>query len=261
MPLPETADALRLGLFLGLLLLLLVLERCWPRRGDAADPVRRWTANLGLAATGSLLVQLLPGAGAVGAALWAQQQEIGLLPALGLGPLLQGLAGLVLLDLLIYAQHRLFHRLPLFWRLHRVHHSDLKLDATTGLRFHPFEIGLSLLLKMAAVALLGVPPLGVLLFEVLLNGLAMFNHADLALPPRLEAWLRPWLVTPDLHRIHHSIHRDETDSNYGVSVTFWDRAFGSYRDQPREGQPGLRLGLPEQRAPLGLAGLLRWPLR
>lgn len=239
---PETPTLLRFAIFIVVLALLLAAERVWPRRRvDRA--LRRWPANFGLVVVDSLLLRLVLGAGAVGVALWAEQQSFGLLHRLALPGWLAGALALLALDLLIYFQHRLFHAVPLLWRLHRVHHSDLAFDATTALRFHPAEILLSMLVKMGAVALLGAPAWAVVVFEVVLNGAAMFNHANLALPQRLDRALRLVVVTPDMHRVHHSIHRDETDSNFGFSVPWWDRLFGTYRAQPRDGHENMAIGI------------------
>lgn len=228
---------IRLGAFLGVLLALLALERLWPWRGGrgAALGARRWPANLGLAALGALLVRAAVPAAAVGAALWAEARGGGLLPWLGTPAWVAVPLGIVLLDLLIYWQHRATHALPVLWRLHRVHHADPELDATSGFRFHPLEILLSMGLKMAAVVALGVPVVAVLAFEVLLNATAMFSHAAIRLPPRFERALRRVLVTPEMHRTHHSEVPAETDSCFGFCLSWWDRAFGSYRAAPAAG--------------------------
>ena len=259
----EAAALWRVSLAVGLLLLLLLAERHWPRRQQAAQWRLRWTANLGLSLGSTVLARVLLGAGAIGAAGLAQAQGWGLLTVLALPHWLQWALSLLLLDLLIYGQHRASHTVPVLWRLHRVHHSDMQIDATTGLRFHPIEILLSMLLKMAAVIALGAPPLAVLVFEVLLNACAMFNHANLDLSPRVDRWVRVLLITPDLHRVHHSVHGDEMRSNYGFSVPWWDRLFGSYRAQPRDGHTTMRLGLEQFRTQGEQRGvsLLTQPLR
>jgi sterol desaturase/sphingolipid hydroxylase (fatty acid hydroxylase superfamily) len=153
------------------------------------------------------------------------------------------IASLLLLDLSIYAQHVVFHKVPILWRLHRMHHTDLDFDVTTALRFHPLEIVLSMLVKLAVVGLLGAPAVAVLVFEVLLNATAMFIHGNVGLPPRFDRALRRLVVTPDMHRVHHSIRREETDSNFGFNLSWWDRLFGTYRDQPRDGHAGMTIGL------------------
>lgn len=229
------------------LLAMMALEHAFPRRHQRLG-WRRWPANLGLVLVSSLLVRLAAPLGAVGAALWAEGHGIGLFPALGL-PFWAALPlAMLLFDLLIYWQHRIFHVVPVLWRLHRVHHADPELDASSGLRFHPVEILLSVTIKATLAAGLGAPPEAVLLFEVVLNATAMFNHANLALPPRVDAWLRLVLVTPDMHRTHHSELREETDSTYGFCLPWWDRLFGTYRAQPARGHEGMTIGVAGFRA-------------
>jgi sterol desaturase/sphingolipid hydroxylase (fatty acid hydroxylase superfamily) len=256
---PETL--VRLGVFLGLGALLLVAEAAWPRRALAAARRERWPANFGLVVVYTLLLRLLAGAGAVGVAYWAAAQNVGLLHALSWPPWIEFIVALLALDLLIYGQHRLMHAVPLLWRLHRVHHSDPGFDVSTALRFHPVEILLSMGIKIAAVAALGAPVWAVVVFEVLLNATSMFNHANLRLPLRLDRALRLFVVTPDMHRVHHSIHRDETDSNFGFNLPWWDRLFGSYRAQPRDGHDAMRIGIAEIPHPGGLPSLLLQPFR
>jgi sterol desaturase/sphingolipid hydroxylase (fatty acid hydroxylase superfamily) len=254
--------AIRLGVFLGVLAVLLAVERWRPWRAGRPLGLRRWPANLGLAALGAGLVRLAVPAAAVGAAAWAEARGLGLLPALGAPGWVAIPLSVVLLDLLVYWQHRLTHELPPLWRLHRVHHADPELDATTGLRFHPVEILLSMLLKMAAVVALGAPAVAVLAFEVLLNATAMFNHAAIRLPRRVEPWVRLALVTPEMHRTHHSEVRAETDSCYGFCLPWWDHLFGSYRAAPAAGE-GVVIGVPGWREAPGqrLDRLLLQPLR
>lgn len=232
----DNEPLIRLGVFLGVLLALIGLERWRPWRAARPLGARRWPGNLGLAVLGSLAVRALVPAAAVGAALWAEARGLGLLPALGAPAWLAIPAAIVLLDLLIYWQHRITHAVPALWRLHRVHHADPEIDATTALRFHPVEILLSMLLKMAAVVALGAPAVAVLAFELLLNATAMFNHAAIRLPPRVEPWIRAVLVTPEMHRTHHSEVPRETDSCYGFCLSWWDRLFGSYRAAPAAGE-------------------------
>jgi sterol desaturase/sphingolipid hydroxylase (fatty acid hydroxylase superfamily) len=255
--------AIRLGIFLGVLGLLLALERWRPWRASRPLGARRWPANVALAALGSLLVRALVPAAAVGAALWAEARGLGLLAWAGVPGWAAIPLGILALDLLIYWQHRLTHAVPALWRLHRVHHADPELDATSALRFHPVEILLSMLLKMAAVVALGVPPLAVLAFEVLLNATAMFNHAAIRLPPRAEPWIRAVLVTPEMHRTHHSEVPAETDSCYGFCLSWWDRLFGSYRAAPAAGEEGVVIGVAGWReaAEQRLGRLLLQPLR
>ena len=230
--------AIRLAAFLGILAALILAERLWPWRVARPLGPRRWWGNLGLLAVGTVLIRLVVPAAAMGAAFWAQGQGWGALvrvPAWLAVPLT-----VVLLDLLIYFQHRAFHAVPVLWRLHRVHHADTELDATTGLRFHPVELLLSVFIKMAAVVALGAPPEGVLLFEVLLNASSMFEHASITMPAWLDGVLRRLIITPSLHRIHHSERREETDSNFGFNLSVWDRLFGTFRP---DHHGALRLGI------------------
>ena len=234
---------LRASLFLTLLAVLGLAEWRWPRHRADPHRWRRWPANLGFGMAGALSLRVLMPWLAVDAALWARHEHVGLLHVLPMPTWLQIALAIVALDLLIYGQHRLMHRVGLLWRMHRVHHSDLALDVSSGVRFHPLEILFSMLLKIAAVLALGAPPVAVLAFEILLNGFAMFTHANLAIPQRVDAWLRRVVVTPDMHRIHHSVVRDEQDSNFGFHVSWWDRLFGSYRERPAHAQATLPLGL------------------
>ncbi len=257
----RNADLIRLAAFAGGLGLFALLEAAFPRRPRRIGRWRRWPANLLLVAFNSLALRLLLPFTALATAFLVQARGIGLLPALALPAWAQVLLAVAALDLLIYAQHVVFHKVPALWRLHRVHHTDLELDVTTGTRFHFIEIILSMLIKMAAVAALGAPPLAVLLFEVLLNLTAMFNHSNLRLPGALDRALRLALVTPDFHRVHHSVLREETDSNYGFNLSLWDRLFGTYRPQPRAGHLGMTIGLPQWRDPrmLNFVRLLTLP--
>lgn len=239
-----SAEAMiRLGVFAGLLLLLLALERLVPRRSPEPG---RWSArghNLLLVGVDTLCLRLLVPLAAVGTAELAAANGWGLNYWLDWPFWLAVIASFLLLDLLIYGQHVLFHKVSWLWRLHRVHHTDTAFDVTTGVRFHPIEIVLSMLLKMAAVLLLGAPVIAVILFEVVLNATSLFNHANINLPVGLDRWLRWLVVTPDMHRVHHSVERIETDSNYGFNLPWWDRLFGTYRDQPRAGHEGMPIGL------------------
>ncbi len=254
--------ALRLGCFGAALVLLLVLQTLAPRR-PLARYRQRWRVNLVLVALDALLVRLLIPLGAVGVALWAQRGGTGLLHAIELPPWLEFVLAFLALDGLIYWQHRWFHAVSLFWRLHRVHHSDVEIDVTTGLRFHPVEILLSMLIKMAAVAALGAPAAAVIAFEIALNATSLFNHANLRLPLALDRWLRRLVVTPDMHRVHHSVHPREYNRNFGFNFPWWDRLFGSYADQPEDGHERMGIGLTRFREveAQGLAALLAQPLK
>jgi len=233
---------IRLSAFALVLVAMALLERGFPRRPQRLS-WRRWPSNLGLVALSSGLLRLLAPAGAVGVALWAESRGLGLFPAIGLSFWVAAPLAVVLLDLLIYLQHRVFHAVPLLWRLHRVHHADPELDASSGLRFHPVEILLSLGIKAAAVVALGAPAEAVLAFEVLLNATSLFNHANVAIPGWLDRPLRWVVVTPDMHRVHHSEIREETDSDFGFCLSCWDRLFGTYRAEPRLGQLGMVIGV------------------
>lgn len=258
---PPDAGLVRLAIVLALLLGLLAWQRARPRRGEASPARRRWR-NLGLAAIGAVLVYALLPVTAVAFAALAGARGWGLLAATAWPAPVAGALAVVALDLAIYWQHRAFHRIPGLWRIHRVHHSDTRFEVTLGLRFHPAEILLSMLYKFAVIAALGAAPAAVALYEILLASFALITHADVALPANWDRRLRLLLVTPDWHRVHHSVHRDETDSNYGNLLTLWDRLFASHVDQPRDGHRGMVIGLPEFRDPADqtLPALLRLPL-
>ena len=255
--------AVRLAMFGGVLAVLLLLEALWPRRATPRRRVLRWSVNLPMVLVDSLLVRLIVPLGATGAALWSGAHHTGLLNRVALPLWLSAVIAFVVLDGVIYWQHRIFHRVPWFWRLHRMHHSDVEFDATTALRFHPVEILLSMLIKVAAVVALGAPAIGVIVFEIALNGVAMFNHANLAIPTGVDRVLRRFVVTPDMHRVHHSTHQIEHDSNYGFNLPWWDHLFRSYTDQPREGHTAMVIGLTDFReiADQRLLALLTQPLR
>ena len=238
---------LRLAAFAAVLAVMVTWEVLAPRRSRTLSRRRRWPANLGIVVLNTVIVRMLFPAAAVGMALAAENQGWGLLHQSGVPAWAAMAAGIVLLDLAIYLQHVMFHAVPALWRLHRMHHADLDIDVTTGARFHPVEIVLSMLIKFAAIAALGVPPAAVVMFEVLLNATSMFNHANVRIAPALEAALRWLLVTPDMHRVHHSVERDETNSNFGFNLSLWDRLFGTYRAQPRAGHEAMTIGVPEFR--------------
>ena len=262
---PATAIAaepvLRLGFFLGTFLTMALWEALAPKRPQAIGRLRRWPNNLGLVVIDTLIVRLLFPLAGVGMAFLATSRGWGLFNILPLPAWLAIPPAVLLLDLTIYGQHVAFHAVPLLWRLHRMHHADLEFDVTTGLRFHPGEILLSMLIKLAAVAVLGAPPVAVLIFEILLNATSLFNHGNVLLP--LDRILRLIVVTPDMHRVHHSIDRRETDSNFGFNVPWWDRLFGTYRAQPALGHERMTIGIPafrDQRE-LRLDRMLWQPMR
>ena len=241
---------------------MLLAERLLPARHQPRA-WRRWPGNAGLLVIGTVLVRLLFPLVPVAFAAGITAAGIGILPALGIGGLTAVIVAVVVLDGAIYWQHRLLHWLPWLWPLHRVHHADTDFDATTALRFHPLEILLSMVFKFALIAALGAPPLAVLLFEILLNASALFNHANLKLPGWLDKALRVVIVTPDMHRVHHSSLHDETNSNFGFCLSLWDRCFGSYRASAREPQDTMTIGLDSFREPAEarLDALLSQPFR
>jgi sterol desaturase/sphingolipid hydroxylase (fatty acid hydroxylase superfamily) len=256
-------EVIRLGAFAGVFLLMALWENFAPKRRQAIGRLRRWPANLAIVAVDTLAVRLVFPAAAVGAALFAEARGWGLFQSLEAPYALAVVVSVIALDLAIYLQHVLFHAVPALWRLHRVHHADLEIDVTTGVRFYPLEILLSMILKFGVVIALGAPPAAVLIFEVLLNATTMFNHGNVRLPLRLDAVLRWLLVTPDMHRVHHSIVRRETNSNFGFNLPWWDRLFGTYRAQPAAGHLGMTIGIEQFRDPreLGLSRMLAQPFR
>lgn len=253
--------AIRLGFFVGTLAAMAAWELIAPRRVLNTSKAARWRANLGMVAIDTLAARLLIPVTAVGMAALAAESGWGLLNQLALPAWLAIILGVAALDFAIYLQHVMFHAVPAFWRLHRVHHSDLDFDVTTGVRFHPIEILLSLGIKLAAVAALGPAPLAVVLFEILLNATSLFNHGNVRLPVKVDRWLRLLVVTPEMHRVHHSALRRETDSNFGFNLPWWDRLLGTYRAQPEAGHLGMRIGLDTFRDParLDLGSLLLQP--
>jgi sterol desaturase/sphingolipid hydroxylase (fatty acid hydroxylase superfamily) len=243
--------------------LIALWEMLAPRRPWSVGRRSRWPHNLGIIIIDVLAVRILIPTAAVGAALVAAGNGWGLFHTLNLRLSLASLLGFLALDLAIYAQHVAFHKVPLLWRLHRMHHADPDIDVTTGVRFHPFEILISMLIKIAVVIALGIPPIGVFAFEVVLNATSLFNHGNVSMPSWLDRGLRLIVVTPDMHRVHHSIAARETDSNFGFNLPWWDRLFGTYRPSPAAGHRGMTIGLPtfRDRAELRLDRLLTQPFR
>ena len=253
---------LRFGCFAAIFALMCLWEIASPRRPSGAGKAQRWLNNIALLLVNSLLLRLLFPAAAVGLAFAVGERGWGLFNNVELPFWLEVALAVLLLDLAIYLQHRLMHRVPMLWRLHRVHHADLEIDLTTGSRFHTLEILLSMLIKWLVIALLGPALLAVLVFEILLNGMAIFNHANVRLPAGLDRVLRVLLITPDVHRVHHSVIPVETDSNFGFNLSIWDRLFGTYIAQPRAGHTGMTIGLAEFRDPgqvARLPGMLMLP--
>ncbi len=254
---------IRLGIFLGLFLLLAVLEVLAPRREPKPVKARRWSANFAMVVLDSVLVRLIFKTAAVGGALWAADTGIGLFNNFAVPLWIAIAVSFVVLDFAVWLEHLASHKVPVFWRIHRMHHSDVDFDLTTAVRFHPLEIVLSMAWKYLVVLALGAPWQSVLIFEIVLNGAAMFNHANIKLPLWLDGWLRLLIVTPDMHRVHHSIDRRETNSNYGFNLSIWDRLFRTYVPQPALGHEQMRIGLPDwqDERPLGFAWLLMVPFR
>ncbi len=232
---------------MSVLSLMAIWETLATRRPQAIKRRVRWPSNLAIVILDTLAVRLLFPLAAVGAAIFAAEQEWGLLNQVSMPDWVAVVLAILVLDLAIYFQHRIFHAVPWLWRLHRMHHADLEFDVTTGLRFHPMEILLSMAIKMGVIVLIGAPALAVVMFEVLLNATSLFNHGNVRLPRRVDRWLRRLLVTPDMHRVHHSAIQRETDSNFGFSVPWWDWLFGTYRAQPEKGHLGMTIGIEDFR--------------
>ncbi|HYL02669.1 MAG TPA: sterol desaturase family protein [Steroidobacteraceae bacterium] len=254
---------IRLSAFAAVLSLMMLWELLEPRRRQRIGRARRWPGNLGVVVLDAVLLRLVFPLGAAAAALLAEARGWGLFHAFAAPGWLTVGASVILLDLGIYLQHVLFHAVPPLWRLHRMHHADLEFDVTTGVRFHPLEVLLSMGIKLGIVAALGAPAVSVLIFEVLLNATSLFNHGNVRLPQRLDRGLRWFVVTPDMHRVHHSVVRRETDSNFGFNLPWWDRLAGTYRAQPQAGHDAMTIGLEAFRDPteLRLDRMLLQPFR
>jgi sterol desaturase/sphingolipid hydroxylase (fatty acid hydroxylase superfamily) len=259
----EYEPFIRLAAFAAVFCAMALWELLGPRRSQAIGRGWRWPNNLGVVAVSTLLVRIVFPTTAVGLALLAEARGFGLLNVVALPAWVAVAASVIILDLVIYLQHVLFHAVPALWRLHRMHHADLEFDVSTGLRFHPIEIMLSMLIKLTVIAALGAPALAVLIFEVLLNATSMFNHGNVRLPAGVDRVLRWLVVTPDMHRVHHSILARETNSNFGFNLPWWDRLFGTYRAQPEAGHEAMTIGIDEFRdaRELGLDRMLVQPFR
>ncbi len=258
----ENEVAIRLAFFIGVLSIMALWEIIAPRRALTVSKAVRWTNNLGLVFLNSFILRLIFPAAAVGVAAFATEQGWGLLNYYQIPIVLAVVLSVVAMDFIIYLQHVLVHAVPTLWRLHRVHHADPDFDVTTGARFHTFEIILSMLIKFATIVVLGPPIVAVVIFEVILNALAMFNHGNVRLPLGLDRVLRLFVVTPDMHRVHHSVEDNETNSNFGFNLSIWDRIFGTYIAQPRDGHEGMTIGIHKFRAPKQvswLPGMLALP--
>ena len=239
----------RLVAFATIFAVMALLELRHPRRQQSVARARRWPGNLGIVALNTLLVRTVFPTTAVALAALGEAKGSGLFHALGLPGWAAVPLGVILLDLAIYLQHVLVHAVPVLWRLHRMHHADLEFDVTTGARFHPIEILLSMVLKLMVITAIGAPAMAVLAFEILLSGTAMFNHSNVRVPERLDRVLRLFVVTPDMHRVHHSVVPSETNSNFGFNLPWWDRMFGTYRPDPAAGQIGMTIGITQFRDP------------
>lgn len=244
--------SLRIGAFVGFFCVFAAWETLAPRRAMVTARLKRWLGNLGIVAVSSAAVRIVFPVAAVGLATIAEQRGWGILNQVALGEPAALVIALILLDLAVYLQHVMFHAAPLLWRLHMVHHSDMDIDVTTGVRFHPIEILLSMCIKFSVIVALGPAALAVLIFEVTLNATAMFNHSNIRLPLLLDRYLRWIVVTPDMHRVHHSVLKNETNSNFGFNIPWWDRLFATYRDQPAAGHAHMVIGLLQFRDPDGL---------
>jgi sterol desaturase/sphingolipid hydroxylase (fatty acid hydroxylase superfamily) len=241
-------ERLRLIIFLFVFFALASAEYFKPFRQQERSRFQRWPSNLALTAFNSLLVKVLFPISAVGFAAYVEARGWGLFNQLDLPYILKIIASVIILDLIIYLQHVAFHYIPIFWRLHRMHHTDVDFDVTTGARFHPIEILVSMLIKLKAIALLGAAGEAILMFEIILNSAAMFNHSNITLPKKLDTLLRYFLVTPDMHRIHHSVVEAETNSNFGFNLSWWDKLFGTYLESPKDNPQTMPIGLDDFRA-------------
>ncbi|WP_394211022.1 sterol desaturase family protein [Enterovibrio calviensis] len=256
--------AFRLLTFFSIFAAMGLAEWLFPKRLLTVSKAKRWLNNISLMILNTFVLRAIFPLAAAGFAAWTADQGIGLFNLVSTPLWVSVLVCIIALDGIIWLQHRLFHQIPLLWRLHAVHHADKDLDVTSGARFHPLEILLSMVIKIAAIALLGAPVAAVILFEVILSGMALFNHSNVAIPPAIDRGLRVLVVTPDMHRVHHSIHRYESDSNFGFNLAIWDRLFRTYRAQPDEGHYGMTIGIKtqrEERHVVWLTGLLALPFR
>jgi len=260
----DNEKAIRPAVFVGMLVVMGLWEVFAPMRQRSLTRLLRWSNNLGLVVLNTMVVRFLFPAAAVGVAAYVEANNWGLMNYYDIPFVLAVVICVIAQDFIIYLQHVLVHAVPALWRLHRVHHADPDFDMTTGLRFHPIEIILSMLIKFAAIVVLGAPVLAVIIFEVILNAGAMFNHGNIKLPKRMDSLLRWVIVTPDMHRVHHSVEDDEANSNFGFGLTWWDRLFGTYIDQPRQGHTGMKIGIHHYNDPKQVSwlhGMLTLPFR
>lgn len=262
-----TETTIRLLAFAGVLAVMATFERLRPRRKLTVDKAQRWMTNLTIIGLNSLMIRILAAlpvpVAAVAAAVYAHKEGLGLFNVLDWPAAVEVIATVVVLDFAVWLQHVAAHKIPVLWRLHQVHHADRDIDVTTGIRFHPIEIALSMLWKIAWVVALGAAPFAVFLFEIILNAGALFSHANVALPGRLDSALQTLIVTPDMHRVHHSVERHEHDSNYGFNLSVWDRIFGTYTRAPEKGHEHMTIGLKpyQDSAPSRLSWSLSLPFK
>jgi len=240
---------IRLGTFFGVLVIMLLAETIAPRRALATSRLRRWPSNLGIVFLNSILLRLLLPVAAASFAVVAAQRGWGIFNTVAVPAPVAVITSFIILDFAIYLQHVMFHAVPVLWRLHRMHHADLDFDVTTGGRFHSFEIVLSMFIKFAVIAVIGAPAVAVVIFEVVLNASSMFNHSNVRLPLGLDRVVRLLIVTPDMHRVHHSVEDYEANSNFGFNLSLWDRLFGTYKDQPDAGHDAMTIGIHGYREP------------
>lgn len=254
----------RMSFFIGILAVMALWELIAPRRALTVSKTVRWVNNLGLVFLNTFLLRLIFPAAAVGVAAFSDTHGWGLLNYYQVPYWFAVIASVIIMDFIVYLQHVMVHAIPALWRLHRVHHADLDFDVTTGSRFHPIEIILSMLIKFAVIVVLGPPVIAVIIFEIILNATAMFNHSNVRLPLAFDRVLRWFLVTPDMHRVHHSAEDDEANNNFGFSLPWWDRLFGTYKAQPRHGHEGMTIGIRQFREPKQVAwlpGMLLLPFK
>lgn len=254
---------IRVSFFLGVLAIMAIWELALPRRRQEIPRLIRWSNNIAMVVIDTILLRLVFPVLAVELALMMQSQGWGLFNLFDLPAWIVFIASLLILDFIIYLQHVMFHAIPALWRFHRMHHSDLEFDVSTALRFHPLEIVLSMIIKLIAVALLGLPALAVLVFEILLNATAMFNHSNIHIPQPVDRVLRLFVVTPDMHRVHHSVKPEEANTNFGFNLPWWDRLWGTYRAQPQDGHETMKIGVSQFRTirDLWLDRMLFQPLK
>lgn len=259
-----TEPIIRLSCFIGVLIIVAILEIAFPKRKLQLKKSLRWSNNLLLVFINTILLRLIFPIAAVGVALYSQVYQIGLLNYLEVPQLFAVVIAFIILDLSIYCQHLIFHHIPILWSIHKVHHADMDIDVTTGLRFHPLEMILSMLVKMLVIIIIGAPALAVIVFEIILNASSLFNHGNIGLPKPLDKILRVLIVTPDMHRVHHSTIVNETNSNFGFNLSIWDRVFKTYKADPTKGHLNMDIGLDEYKDPKisqGIKGMLKIPFQ